>query len=65
MTYVPYEDKAQEMFEMAMEDVKSDVDKAWNHAEELAVLVGKIADEELRDKLDEHISMVMLYLEKI
>lgn len=65
MTFTPYEDKAQEMFELAMENVKSDVDKAWNYAEELAVLVGKINDEELRDKLDEHISMVMLYLEKI
>ena len=65
MTTYNYEDKANAMFEIAMEDVKSDVDKAYGHAEELAYLIGKIEDYDLQEKLDEHLSYIMLYLEKI
>lgn len=65
MSYTPYGNKAAEMFEVAMEDIKSDVDHAWKHAEILAEEIGKIVDADLRDTLDEQLSYIMLYLEKI
>lgn len=62
---VSYDDKAEAMFEAAMEDVKDQVDKAWQHAENLAMLIGEVKSDELRDKLDEELSNIMIILEKI
>lgn len=65
MTFVGFEEKAREMFEVAMEDIHDDVNKAWSHAEELVILVGEMEDSKLQEAFDEHISMIMLHLEKV
>ena len=60
-----FSDKAEAMYETAMENVKDQVDTAYKHAEDLAMLIGKVEDEDLRDKLDEELSNVMNTLLKI
>lgn len=62
---VSYSDKAQAMYEVAMDSVKDEIDKAWVHIENVAVLIGDVEDEDLRDRLDKQLSGAMIILEKI
>lgn len=65
MKTLTYEDKAKDIVEMAMEEIRDDADKAYGYAEELAMLVGRVENLELREAMDEKLSYVMLHIEKI
>ncbi|WP_144509840.1 hypothetical protein [Bacillus sp. FJAT-22090] len=65
MEYHSQQDRANRMVERTMELVLIQVDSAKDELEHLAMLIGEIENEKLRDKMDKYVDKAMRYLDQI
>lgn len=65
MEYHSYQSKAESSYERTMELVIIQVDSVIDELEQLALLIGEIQDEDMRNKMDNQVNKAMRYLDKI
>lgn len=65
MEYHSYHSKAESSYERTMELVIIQVDSVIDELEQLALLIGEIQDEDMRNKMDDQVNKAMRYLDRI
>lgn len=63
---VSYKNKADEMYEEAMDQVRQEIDEVYEEVEKLGLMVEKVVDDPYeQNQMDEQIGKVLSMLEKI